>query len=254
MIYNQDEIEILREGGKRLSYILNEVSKKAVVGAKISDLNDYAEQLIADGGDKPAFLNYKPEGASFPYPASLCVSVNDEIVHGISSNNETLLKEGDIVSLDLGLIHKGLVTDMAVTVGVGKIDESAEKLIEVTKKALFKGIKVAKDGNTMGDIGFAIESLAESFGYGVVDELGGHGVGKNVHEEPFVPNVGKKGRGIKLKAGMVLALEPMLNEGKKDVVLSDDGYTFKTFDGSRSAHFEHTILVTDGKPEILTKL
>ncbi len=254
MIYNQDEIEILRKGGKRLSHILDEVSKKVIIGAKISDLNDYAEKLIADGGDKPAFLNYKPEGASFPYPASLCVSVNDEIVHGISSNNETLLKEGDIVSLDLGLIHKGLVTDMAVTVGVGKIDESAEKLIEVTKKALFKGIKVAKDGNTMGDIGFAIESLAESFGYGVVDELGGHGVGKNVHEEPFVPNVGKKGRGIKLKAGMVLALEPMLNEGKKDVVLSDDGYTFKTFDGSRSAHFEHTILVTDGKPEILTKL
>ncbi|MFC1623610.1 type I methionyl aminopeptidase [Patescibacteria group bacterium] len=254
MIYSSDEIEILREGGKRLAFILGEVSKKVVAGIKVSELNDYAEQLIQEGGDKPAFLHYKPEGANFPYPASLCVSVNDEIVHGISSSNGRVLEEGDIVGIDLGLIHKGLVTDMAMTVGVGEIDDEARKLIETTKQALYEGIKAVRAGNRTGDIGYAISEFAKPSGFGIVDDLGGHGVGKSVHEEPFIPNVGKKGTGEKLKKGMVIALEPMLNEGTKKIVLSDDGYTFKTADGGRSAHFEHTVLITDGEPEILTKI
>ena len=222
MIYSEDEINILREGGKRLAFVLNEISKKVIIGVKISELNNYAEQLIKEGGDKPAFLHYKPEGASFPYPASLCVSVNDEIVHGISSDNGRVLKEGDIVGIDLGLIHKGLVTDMAITVGVGEIDNEAKKLIESTKQALYEGIKAVRVGNKTGDIGYAIETFAESSGFEVVDELGGHGVGKSVHEEPFVPNVGQKRTGVELKEGMVLALEPMLNEGTKNIILSDD--------------------------------
>ena len=254
MVYNESEIKTLREGGKRLAFILNEVAKKTVVGAVISDLNDYAEQLIREGGDKPAFLHYKPEGARFPYPATLCVSVNDEVVHGISSGNERVLKEGDIVGIDLGLIHNGLVTDMAMTVGVGEIDKEAKKLIEVTKQSLYEGIKQARAGNKTGDIGYAIENFVKPFEFGVVDELGGHGVGKSVHEEPYIANVGKKGQGTKLQKGMVIALEPMLNEGKRNVVLDKDGYTFRTADGSRSAHFEHTILITDGDPEILTKI
>jgi len=254
MIYIESEINILREGGKRLAFILNEVAKNVVSGAKISDLNEYAEQLIKEGGDKPAFLHYKPEGAKFPYPASLCVSVNEEVVHGISSNNDRILKEGDIVGIDLGLIHNGLVTDMAMTVGVGEIDKEAKRLIETTKQSLYEAIKAARDGNKTGDIGFAIENFVKSSGFGIIDELGGHGVGKHVHEEPFISNVGKKGQGTKLKKGMVLALEPMLNEGSKKVYLDKDGYTFKTKDGKRSAHFEHTILVTDGDPEILTKI
>jgi methionyl aminopeptidase len=254
MIYSSEEIEILREGGKRLAFILNEVAKKVVVGAKVLELNDYAEQLIKEGGDKPAFLHYQPEGANFPYPASLCVSINDEIVHGISSNNRRELQDGDIVGIDLGLNHKGLITDMAMTVGVGNIGREDKKLIETTKQALFEGIKVAKTGNTTGDIGYAISKFAKPNGFGIVDDLGGHGVGKSVHEEPFIPNNARKGSGEKLKKGMVIALEPMLNEGTKKIVLSDDGYTFKTADGGNSAHFEHTILITDGAPEILTKL
>ncbi|MDD2935416.1 MAG: type I methionyl aminopeptidase [Candidatus Pacebacteria bacterium] len=254
MIYTENEINTLREGGKRLAFILNEVAKKVVPGTIINDLNDYAEQLIREGGDRPAFLNYKPEGARFPYPATLCVSVNDEVVHGISAGNERALQEGDIVGIDLGLVHNGLVTDMAMTVGVGNIDKEAKKLIEVTKQSLYEGIKQARTGNKTGDIGYAIENFVKPFKFGVIDELGGHGVGKHVHEEPYIANVGKKGQGTKLQKGMVLALEPMLNEGKRHVVLDKDGYTFRTADGSRSAHFEHTILVTDGEPEVLTKI
>jgi len=254
MVYTENEIKILREGGKRLAFILNEVAKKVVAGVKISELNDYAEKLIYDGGDKPAFLHYKPEGANFPYPASLCVSVNDEIVHGISSNNERKLKEGDIVGIDLGLNHKGLITDMAMTVGVGGIGGDDRKLIESTRQALFEGIKVARVGNTVGDIGYAISKFGKKTGFGVVEDLGGHGVGKSVHEEPFIPNRARKGSGTKLQKGMIIALEPMLNEGTKNIYLDDDGYTFKTKDGGRSAHFEHTILITDDEPEILTKI
>ena len=252
MIYNNEEIEILREGGKRLAYVLNEVKKKIAPGVTTKKLDELAESLIREGGDEPAFLHYRPEGVSVDYPATLCVSVNDEIVHGIPGDR--VLKVGDIVGIDLGLKHKGLFVDSAITVPVGEIDQSAKRLIAVTEKSLYSGIDAARGGGHIGDIGAAIEKVVEGTGFSIVEELGGHGVGHNVHEDPFIPNFGKKGTGPKLKAGMVLALEPMLNEGSKNVTLSQkDKYTFSTKDGKRSAHFEHTILVTDGAPEILTQ-
>lgn len=237
-----------------MAEIMKAIAQKVAPGISSTELNNLAEKMAIDGGDKPAFLNYKPYGAKRPYPASLCVSVNDEIVHGIPNEDDKILKEGDIVSLDMGLIHRGLITDMAVTVPVGKIDDSARKLIEVCGESLTKGIEAAKGGNTIGDIGFAIEKYVRLFGYGIVRELAGHGVGYKVHEQPYVPNFGKRGAGEKLKSGMVLAIEPMLNEGTREIILDKDGYTYRTKDGKRSAHFEHTILITKKEAEILTKL
>lgn len=237
-----------------MAEIMKMISQAVRPGISSVELNNLAERLTMDGGDKPAFLNYRPSGAKRPYPASLCVSVNDEIVHGIPNEGDKILKEGDIVSLDMGLVHKGLITDMAVTVPVGKIDDSARKLIEVCKESLMKGIEEANGGNTIGDIGFAIEKYARPFGYGIVRELAGHGVGYKVHEQPYVPNFGKRGAGEKLKPGMILAIEPMLNEGTREIILDKDDYTYRTKDGKRSAHFEHTILITKKEAEILTKL
>ncbi len=251
MVYNKKEVEALREGGKRLATILRKVVKEVRPGISTKELDNLAEKLIREGGDEPAFLNYTPDGAKFPYPATLCVSINNEIVHGIPSHKR-ILKEGDIVGLDLGLKHKGFFTDMAMTVPVGGIDKEAKKLIEVTGKSLMKGIEAAKNGGFIGDIGEAIENFVKPHGYGIVKILGGHGVGEKVHEDPYVPNYGKSGTGPKLVPGMVLALEPMLNEGRDKVFLDNDGYTFKTKDGKRSAHFEHTILITEDKAEILT--
>ena len=251
LIKSKEEIEILREGGKRLARTLSIVVEAVKPGVQTSELNRLAEQIIQKNGDKPAFLNYKPSGASRSYPATLCVSVNDEVVHGISNESLKVLCEGDIVGLDIGLIHKNLVTDMAVTVPVGKIDDQAVQLLKVTKGALDVGIAAAKGGRHIGDIGQAIESFVGER-YGIVHELGGHGVGHSVHEDPHVPNFGTSGTGALLVPGMVLALEPMLNEGVGDVVLADDGFTFKTADGKRSAHFEHTIVITKEAPEILT--
>jgi len=254
MIYNKEEIRVLREGGKRLSHVLDQVETAVASGVSTKELDDIAERLIREGGDIPAFLNYTPEGAPVKYPATLCVSVNDEIVHGIPDSNR-VLKEGDIVGIDLGLKHEGLFVDMARTVAVGKISEEDKHLISITKKALDAGIDAARGGGYIGDIGDVIENVVNGTGFSIVEELGGHGVGHNVHEGPFIPNFGKKGTGPKLKPGMVLALEPMINIGSKDVVLSfEDGYTFSTEDGKKSAHFEHTILITDGAPEILTQV
>ena len=256
IIKTPKEIEILREGGKRLATVLYKVKEKIKSGISTKDLDDYALKLITEMGDAPAFLNYKPEGADKPFPASLCVSVNDEVVHGIPKKNK-ILKEGDIVSIDLGLKHNGLFTDMALTVPVGKIDPVAVKLLEITEKALKIGISAACGGNTVGDIGYAIESFVRAqkpIKYGIVEVLSGHGVGRAIHEDPYIPNFGKKGTGVKLLPGMVIALEPMLNNGTKHVSLDDDGYTIRTADGKKSAHFEHTILITAGEPEILTKI
>src|SRR3989344_8527562 len=253
-IKTKEEIEILREGGRRLAEIMEEVSREVKPGTSSVGLNNLAEKMAVQGGDKPAFLNYRPYGAKRPYPASLCVSVNDEIVHGIPNEGGKILKEGDIVSLDMGLVHKGLITDMAITAPVGKIDDSARRLIEVCKESLMKGIEAARGGDNIGDIGFAIERYIRPFGYGIVRELAGHGVGYKVHEDPYVPNFGKRGAGEKLKSGMILAIEPMINEGTEKVILDDDGYTYRTKDGARSAHFEHTILITKKEAEILTKL
>lgn len=253
-IKTKEDIAILREGGKRHAFILNELAKKVAPGISTKELEDEALRLIREGGDEPAFLNYKPYGAKRPYPASLCVSINDEVVHGIPNEEPKILQEGDIVSLDLGVKHKGLITDMAVTVPVGKVSEEAAKLLQVTQEALMLGIKAAKGGKTVGDIGAVIERFVAPFKYGIVEELSGHGVGYSVHEDPYVPNVGDKNTGARLQPGMVIAIEPMLNIGSRKVKLSKDGYTYKTFDGSLSAHFEHTILITKSAPEILTKL
>lgn len=254
IIKTKEEIEILREGGKNLATILYKIKDKVGPGISTKELDDYASKLIKEMGDVPAFLNYRPAGAKKPFPASICISVNDEVVHGIPSKDR-ILKEGDIVALDLGLKHKDLFTDMAITVPVGAVSERSKKLLEATEQALKIGIDVARAGNTVGDIGYAIEQFVRSRKeqYGIVEVLSGHGVGRAIHEDPYVPNFGKKGKGEKLVSGMVIALEPMLNNGTKNVTLDADGYTFRTADGKKSAHFEHTILVTDGEPEILTK-
>ncbi|MFA4975426.1 MAG: type I methionyl aminopeptidase [Candidatus Paceibacterota bacterium] len=253
IIKTPKEIEILREGGKRLATVLYKVKEIVKPGISTWELDKYAEKLIKDMGDEPAFLNYKPEGADFAYPASLCISVNNEVVHGIPSTKK-ILKVGDIVSLDLGLKHKNLFTDMAITVGVGEVSNSSIKLMKATEDALKVGIAVSQGGNRIGDIGYAIENFVRKYRYGIVEVLSGHGVGRAIHEDPYIPNFGKSGTGAKLVLGMVIAIEPMLNNGTKNVTLDKDGYTFRTADGKRSAHFEHTILITEGEPEILTKI
>ncbi|HRH26606.1 MAG TPA: type I methionyl aminopeptidase [Parcubacteria group bacterium] len=252
-IKKKEEIEIMKEGGKRHSFILSELSKLVVPGVSTQELEDAARKYIEEGGDKAAFLNYTPRGAKRPYPAGLCVSVNDEIVHGIPNENPKVLKEGDVVTLDLGLVHKGLITDSAVTLPVGEVSNENQKMIEHCKEALYLGINAARGGNTVGDIGHAIESFIKPLGYGLSEGLAGHGVGYKVHEDPFVPNEGNRGQGEKLVPGMVIAIEPMITLGSSKITLAKDGYTYKTRDGSNAAHFEHTVAITDGNPIILTK-
>lgn len=256
IIKTPEEIEILKEGGKHLATVLYKVKEKVLPGVSTKDLDLYAEKLIREMGDTPAFLNYRPAGARKPFPASLCVSINDEVVHGIPSKKR-ILKEGDIVSLDLGLKHEGLFTDMAITTPVGNVSAINQKLMEVTEQALQVGINAALGGNTVGDIGHAVESFVHAQkgnAYGIVEVLSGHGVGRAIHEDPYVPNFGKAGKGEKLVPGMVIAIEPMINIGTKNVTIDEDGYTFRTADNQNSAHFEHTILITEGEPEILTKI
>ncbi|MDP6387857.1 MAG: type I methionyl aminopeptidase [Candidatus Pacebacteria bacterium] len=254
MVKTKEEIEIMREGGKRLAFVLGEVVKLVKPDVDAKELNNLAEKFIREKGDEPSFLGYTPEGTSRSYPSTLCVSVNDEVVHGISNEGEKILHKGDIVGLDLGLKHKELFVDMAVTVGVGNISEKDRKLINTAEEALNVGIKAARTKNTIGDIGYAIEQFVRPYGYGIPYELGGHGVGHKVSEEPYIPNFGQKKEGLELKAGMTLAIEPMLNLGDGRIVLAKDGYTYKTADGKKSAHFEHTILITDGDAEVLTKI
>ncbi len=249
----QDEIEIMREGGKRHAEILRELAKLCTEGTSTIILEEEALRLIREGGDKPAFLNYKPAGAKRPFPAALCVSINDEIVHGIPNEAERILQDGDIVSIDLGLIHKGLITDSAITVGVGAIDDESRELINMTRKALEAGIREALPNNTVGDIGEAIDEVVRETKFAHAEDLAGHGVGYAVHEDPFVPNFGVKGQGEKLIPGMVIAIEPMLNVGTGKIKLSKDGYTIKTRDGLRSAHFEHTVAITAEGHIILTQ-
>ncbi len=251
-IKTKKDIELLREGGKRLARILKLVAAEVKPGVSTAYLNDYAEKLIHQGGDMSAFLHYKPRGAARPFPASLCVSINDEVVHGIPNEKPRDLKEGDIVSLDLGLIHNKRFTDHAITIGVGKIDSKAQNLLDITKHSLLAGIKEACAGKKTGDIGYAIQQCAEPHNLGIIDELAGHGVGFAVHEEPFVPNYGLPSEGVVLKPGMVIAIEPMFTLGGPEIDLDPDGYTYRTADGSLAAHFEHTIVITNGDPEILT--
>lgn len=247
-----EEIELLRESGKRLARVLAALKNAIRPGISTKDLDLLAEKLIRDWGDEPPFLNYTPRGATKPFPASLCVSLNDEIVHGIPSLTR-VIKEGDVASIDLGLSHKGMITDAALTVTVGKVSLEIAKLVKETERSLYEGIKAVRAGGHIGDIGCAIERVAKEHGYGIVRELGGHGVGHKVHEDPYVPNYGKKGAGPILKEGMVLALEPMFLLGGEAVRVMPDGYTVVSKDGSVSAHFEHTIVVTKNGAEILTK-
>ncbi len=247
-----EEIEILHEGGRRHSEILLTLSKLALPGTSTLILEEETLRMIKANGDKPAFLGYKPMGAKRVFPAALCVSINDEIVHGIPNEEPQILSDGDIVSLDLGIIHKGLITDAAITVPVGAIDDESNKLIKTTKLALEAGIRVALPGNTIGDIGAAISKVVEASSFSLAEDLVGHGVGYVVHEDPFVPNFGTKGKGEKIVPGMVLALEPMVNVGGSKIKIMKDGYTIKTRDGSRSAHFEHSVAITEKGNIILT--
>lgn len=241
------------EAGRRLGVVLFETAKHVLPGVTTEELNRIATDLIREGGDEPAFEGYTPEGAKRPYPAALCISVNDEVVHGIPNEKPRTLKEGDIVALDLGLVHKGFFTDSALTVPVGKIDPKVAKLLSVTQECLENAIKAARPGNRIGDISHATELPVKGSGFSMVKVLGGHGVGRAVHEEPYISNVGHPGTGPEIKEGMVLAIEPIVNMGKASVILSGDGYTYRTQDGSVSAHFEHTILVEKDETIVITR-
>lgn len=251
IIKTESEIERLRKGGPILADILRQVAKKVTPGITTGELDQYTYKLITEAGHKPAFLNYKPEGATFPYPASLITSVNNEIVHGIPG--ERILKEGDIISLDLGLTYEGVYLDHAVTVPVGEVAAKSKMLMGATKEALDAGIAAILPGARLGDVGYAIESVAHKNNLSIVYGFSGHGVGRAIHEDPYVMNTGKPGKGVELVPGMVIAIEPMFTLGAEEAVLGPDGFTYKTIDGSRAAHFEHTVLITENGAEILTK-
>ena len=239
------EIERMRVSNRLLSEVHKELGKIIRPGISTWEIDRVGERLIRERGGVPNFLNYNG------YPASICVSVNDEVVHGIPSK-ERILQEGDIVSLDAGMIVDGYHSDAARTYPVGEVSEEAKQLIEVTKQCFFEGIRYARAGCHLHEISEAIDDYATSYGYGIVEDLVGHGIGTKLHEDPQSPNFRQKSRGIRLKAGMTLAIEPMINLGTWEVECLDDGWTVVTADGSLSAHYENTVLITDGEPEILT--
>ena len=244
-IKSEHEIELMREAGRLLAMMHEELHKEIKPGMSTWDIDHLGETIIRDYGCTPNFLNYNG------YPASVCTSVNDEVVHGIPSKKR-ILQEGDIISLDCGLIYKGYHSDAARTWGVGEISAEAQRLIDVTKQSFFAGIKFAKEGNHLYEISKAIQDYAEGFGYSIVRDLVGHGIGTHLHEDPQIPNFKPKGRGLKLQAGMTLAIEPMINQGVYDVEWLDDDWTVVTADGKLSAHYENTVLVTKDGCEILT--
>lgn len=239
------EIELMREAGRILAKTHEELAKNLRPGMSTWDIDHMGEEIIRSYGCIPSFKNYNG------YPASICVSVNDEVVHGIP-HKEHFLDEGDIVSLDAGVVYKGYHSDAARTYGIGQIDDDAKKLIEVTRQSFFEGIKFAKAGNHLNDISAAIQKYAESFGFGVVRDLVGHGIGSHLHEDPEIPNFARKRKGILLQPGMTLAIEPMITEGSYEVVWLDDDWTVMTEDGGWAAHYENTILITENEPEILS--
>lgn len=239
------EIDLMRQAGKYLEQVHDGLAQIIRPGISTLDIDREGEKMIRALGCVPNFLHYNG------YPASICVSVNDEVVHGIPKKGR-ILQEGDIVSLDAGLIYKGYHSDAARTYGVGKISPEAQKLIDVTRQSFFEGIKYAREGHHLHEISAAIGNYAESFGYGVVRDLVGHGIGTALHEDPQIPNFVCKGRGIRLQAGMTLAIEPMIDMGTEEVCWLDDDWTVVTEDGSLSAHYENTVLITDGEPELLT--
>lgn len=247
----QEDISGLRAAGKLLAQALRHTTALVVPGVTTAELDLAAEKFIREHGAVPAFLDYKPEGASYAFPAALCVSINDEVVHGIPSE-ECVIEEGDLVMLDLGLSLNGYFADSARTVCVGECDEKGRALVAATEEAFKAALKVAKPGARMGDIGAAIEAVAKKHGFGVVEELGGHSLGLVPHEGPFVPNTGKAGKGHVLEEGLVLAIEPIFTEGVGDIELMEDEWTYVTADGSRSAETEHTVLITKNGAEVLT--
>ena len=239
------EIELMRESGRILANVLEQLKSYVHPGISTLEIDRKGAELIKSYGCIPSFLNYNG------YPASICISVNDEVVHGIPSKDR-ILKDGDIVSLDCGVIYQGFHSDAARTVPVGEISKEAKQLIEVTERSFYEGIKLARDGKHLHEISEAIQDYVESFGFSIVRDLVGHGIGRNLHEEPQIPNFRQKRRGPKLEPGMTLAIEPMVNAGRYDVCWLDDDWTVVTEDGSLSAHYENTILITSGEPEILT--
>ncbi|MDD4111610.1 MAG: type I methionyl aminopeptidase [Herbinix sp.] len=244
-IKSDKEIKLMQESGKILAKVLEEIEGYVLPGVSTLEIDRKCHEIIKSYGCIPSFLDYNG------FPASLCISVNDEVVHGIPSK-DNILREGDIVSLDCGVIYQGYHSDAARTVPVGEITKEAKQLIEVTKQSFYEGIKFAKEGKHLHEISEAIQTYVESFGFSVVRDLVGHGIGKNLHEEPQIPNFKQRNRGPRLVQGMTLAIEPMVNVGRYDVYWMDDDWTVVTEDGSLSAHYENTILITDGEPKILT--
>lgn len=246
MVYlkSEEEVELIKVSADILGRAHAELAKLIKPGISTIDLDAVAEEFIRDNGGVPSFKGYSG------FPGTLCVSVNEQVVHGIPGDYELL--DGDIISVDCGVLLNGFHSDSAYTYEVGDVDENIKSLLRVTKESLYKGIEKAVSGNRMGDLGFTIQNHVEERGYSVVRELVGHGVGRDLHEAPEVPNYGKRGKGIKLSEGMVLAIEPMINLGKKNIVQEADGWTIRTADNKASAHFEHTVLVRKGEAEILT--
>ena len=244
-IKSEREIELMREAGRILAKVHEELGRTLVPGMSTKEIDRMCEDMIRSHGCVPSFLNYQG------FPASVCISINDEVVHGIPDKHR-YLEEGEIVSLDTGVIWKGYQSDAARTHMIGEVSGEARKLVEVTQQSFFEGIKYAKAGNHLNDISKAIQEYAESFGFGVVRDLVGHGIGTEMHEAPEIPNFAQRRKGIRLAAGMTLAIEPMITAGRYDVVWEDDGWTVVTEDGSLASHYENTILITDGEPEILS--
>jgi methionyl aminopeptidase len=244
-IKSQHEIELMREAGRILAITHQEMAKIIRPGISTMDINKKGEEVIRSFGCTPSFLNYQG------FPASICVSVNDEVVHGIP-DKKRILKEGDIVSLDAGVIYQGYHSDAARTHAVGKISPEDERLIDITRKSFYEGIKFARAGCHLYEISKAIQDFVEANGYSVVRDLVGHGVGKQLHEEPQIPNFKPIGRGMKLRPGMTLAIEPMVNIGEYEVWVLEDDWTVVTQDSMKSAHYENTVLITEGEPELLT--
>lgn len=251
----KEEIVLLRQGGKILASILEELAQFSKPGITTEDINDRALLLAEKYGAEPVLLGYHPEFAPHPFPAALCTSVNNVVQHGIPSS-ELVLEDGDIINLDMSIGFGGMIVDSGITIPVGKTDSESIRLIEVTKEARKRGIKEAKPGNRTGDIGHAIETYVKGEGFSVVEVLCGHGVGYAVHEDPLIPNYGKKGSGSLIEVGNVFAIEPIVNAGGKEVFFDDDGdgYSVYTEDGSWSAHFEHTVVITENGPEVVTIL
>ncbi len=241
-----EEIEKARASSQIVAEVLSKLRDKVKPGISTKELDRFAEDIARKRGAKPAFKGYRG------YPYSLCTSVNEEVVHGMPS--ERMLKEGDIISLDFGVCYNGFFGDAAITLPVGKIADSAQKLIEVTEQSLYAGIEQAKKGNRLGDISSSVQQIVEVPGFSVVRDFVGHGIGRNLHEDPQIPNYGKKGRGIELKRGMILAIEPMVNQGTYKVKIMQDAWTVVTEDGMLSAHFEHSVAITENGPDILSKL